>query len=676
MNDKFYSNKEFTDIKNRINAEILRRGGFKWADPLSAPKIGTDRTPPLSIPDTDPVRIPVDDRTYTINSSSEGSIEPTKVIHYPAHGENPAGELPTEYGSEPNTSAALFTVGEIKNFLVGLSKINDINLFYGRGEKVGTAFRDPNGIESLLEQVESDHLHQVGAGARKYDPVSGQFITFPETNGFDGRYSYMPSGEYEGEEFLNPEGLNENQFFDDYGAEPGDADYHPINPGYSPFTSREFIKTNDDRTLGEHIITQYGGMGTLDPNPRNPQRFEEYKVNSSYGDQYPLFQGAPTSCQNVCTGLCNVSCDEMCSESCSSTCTMRCGNTCTSSCGNTCSGCASNCYTSCKTKCENSTGYSCISSGVQAMTFDYGEDGIPTPVVSSYSCTGCSYSCQFYPNKKTTCWDSGCMGKCYTTCLSGCLSSCTGSCFGNEKEESDDYKSGKGQGCSSFCTVNCVGSCDGVCEGVCTDTCFSSCSRECSNACTNECSNACDIDCGAGCAANCSDNCDETSCTAKCSNACSGECESCANTCGFECGYCSTECSSNCNESCTFSCTENCNNSCEENCVHSCTDVCGGCSSLCFSCVGLCIGVCAYKCENGCSSCDGTCTMWCDSTCSQECYGNCYNSCMFSCNASCATNVGTYTTHTTGPWRPPTSPGYHTPNPSNRTEEQDSFKIF
>lgn len=675
MNDKFYSNKEFTDIKNRINAEILRRGGFKWADPLSTPKIGTDRTPPLSLPDTDPVRIPVDDRTYTINSSSEGSIEPTKNIHYPAHGENPAGQLPTESGSEPNTSAALFTVGEIKNFLVGLSKINDINLFYGRDEKVGTAFRDPNGIEELLELAEADHLHQVGAGARKYDPVNGQFITFPETDGINGRYSYIPSGEYEGEELLNPEGLDEHQFFDDYGAQPGDGNYHPVNPATSPVVTRTFTDTNDDRSLGTTVTTTLGGVGSMDPNPRNPKKFDMYKINSTYGDQYPLFQGTSTTCNNVCTGLCNVSCDEVCSESCTSTCTMRCGNACTSSCGNTCSGCASYCYTSCKTKCENSTGYSCVSSGVQAMSLEYGEDGIPQPVVSNYRCTGCSYSCQFYPNKKTTCWDSGCMGKCYTTCLSGCLSSCTGSCFGNDKEDSADYKDGKGQGCSSFCTVNCVGSCDGTCEGVCTTTCFSSCSDECSNTCTNECSNTCDIDCGVDCSANCSDNCEATSCTAKCSDACSSECSSCANTCGFECGACTTECSSSCEETCTFLCTETCANSCEENCVHSCTDVCGGCSNLCFSCVGQCIGICAYRCENGCSSCVGTCTMWCDYTCSQECFANCYNSCMFSCSSSCATRVGSDTTNTSGPLRPPTSPEYQPQHPSNRIEEQDSFNI-
>ena len=68
MNDKFYSNKEFTDIKKRINAEIKRRGGFSWLDPLSAPKVGQDRTPNKAVGFDTPV--PVDDLTYTINNPS------------------------------------------------------------------------------------------------------------------------------------------------------------------------------------------------------------------------------------------------------------------------------------------------------------------------------------------------------------------------------------------------------------------------------------------------------------------------------------------------------------------------------------------------------------------------------------------------------------------------------
>lgn len=92
MNRNLYSNTEFTELKKRLNQEILRRGSYKWWDPLTIPSVGEDKDPPLNIPDTDTGRrFQVDESTYTINNPSEGSIERTRNIKFPAHGEKPRG---------------------------------------------------------------------------------------------------------------------------------------------------------------------------------------------------------------------------------------------------------------------------------------------------------------------------------------------------------------------------------------------------------------------------------------------------------------------------------------------------------------------------------------------------------------------------------------------------------
>lgn len=803
MNKKFYSNKEFTDLKKRINDEILRRGGFAWLNPLSSPKVGEDRTPPLTLPSSDPVRIPVDDRTYTINNTSEGSIEPTRNIHFPANGENPAGEDPEYVSAAPNTSAAHMTVGEMKNFIVGLSKIDDINLFYGRDEEAGMSYRDPNGIEDLVNKAEEDKLHEKIPFTYSFSVENGELVMdyegevpdifiendylyfqYTDENGNnvlarlrfdvvgdelkllngeeiyfvrndpnggqmndrnpnypvrdfqifapveDGLY-VLPSGEYDGEELKTFEGLGPNNFFDDYGAQPGDGDYHPYNKSTTPVVHRDIIEQDDHRKIKRIQILQGGRRSSeFGRNPRNPALGNEYK-------SYPAYKGSPSTCQNVCTGLCSISCDDICSESCTMTCTMRCGNACTASCGNACTGCSSQCYNTCKTKCENNEGYACVKSGAKTMDVII-ENGKPTMHTTTYSCTGCSYSCQFYPNKKTTCWDAGCMGKCFTSCNSACSDSCSGSCMGNDAEEGDDYKSGKGQGCSSFCTLNCIGSCQGVCEGQCTTTCFSSCEQQCSDNCDNTCSTECGsgcassctdgcksdcsedcsngckgetdaiacMGCGAGCSArcqyscesacfnrgctaqcgvnsgdacsaNCRMNCTGTSCTAQCSDACSSQCSTCVNTCGFECGNsCTEQCGENCESGCRYLCTENCESSCSLNCVKSCTEECGACSSLCFSCVGMCIGVCSVKCENGCSSCTNNCGYWCDTSCNQECFANCSTFCMDTCSNTCESRTESNTTRTAGPEQKPTSYGFLYPNPSNRDEEKAAFQLL
>lgn len=430
-------------------------------------------------------------------------------------------------------------------------------------------------------------------------------------------------------------------------------------------------------------------------------------------------------------------------HNCTTTCWNRCGEACTATCGNICTGCSTLCYTSCKTKCENVTGYSCLKAGAKAVkiTTTGGKDGVYAQnkiSVETYSCMGCSYSCQFYPNKKTECWDSGCMGKCFTSCNTACSTSCFGGCIDNTAEESEkfSYKVGKGRGCSAGCTLNCIGRCDGVCEGYCVQTCWHGCKQTCSdncaytcatdcgsgcfegctsgctgcsscaNSCTGStdsrgcigcsaeggctstckhdcnancmgfgCRSVCGIDAGGACEANCRLSCMGTSCTAMCEDACSGRCSTCVNTCGWQCGTCSSLCSTGCESACNINCTDTCKQNCTENCVNSCSEECGGCSDLCYSCIGMCIGVCSVKCSNGCSSCANNCSWWCDTSCNQKCYGNCDSYCINTCTGSCITFLTSNTTMTKGPDRGPTSYGYLYQNPKNRMEERESFKI-
>ena len=736
MNNNLWSNTEFTEIKKRLNQEIQRRGTFKWWDPLTTPSVGQDKSSPLSIPEIGD-RFPVNEKTYTINNPSDGSIEKTKNVLYPDRGENPAGEDPSDETSVPNISAAKMSFDEMRNFLVGLSKIQDINLFYGRDEVEYTAFRDPNGIEEVLIAAEASELNkplsESDLSPVKPDP-NGNItdyrnprypenvnITYPMEN---GQY-VMPSGESDGEEALEFEGLSEKNFYDDYGAKPGDGDFHPYNPFISPIVDRNWNDQGHDRKDEKTHITQ-GGVksSSYGPNPRNPEMGNMYVSR-------PVKGGVRTSCNVACTGLCYQTCDNECSESCSTTCWNRCGNACTSSCGNLCTGCSTMCYSSCKTKCENTSGYSCLKAGARTVKI-YTKGGHNGEYASNhiestyYTCQGCSYTCQFYPNKKTTCWDADCMSKCFTSCTNSCSTSCYGGCIDNASENNGEFKSGKGRGCSGGCTINCVGECKGVCEGTCIHTCYSACKQTCSDncayqcsthcgsgcedtcindckdeckdkasshACNNTCTGMCQNDCNSNCVgwgcrsicgidnagacdSNCRLSCMSSSCTSLCENACSSICSSCVNSCGWQCGPCVSECSNGCGAACNITCTATCEYSCETNCVHSCTEECGGCSNLCYSCVGMCIGVCSVKCENGCSTCSNMCSYWCDITCNRGCASDCSNVCINTCSGSCSTFLKSEPTKTPGPERDPIANGYIYPHPKNRWEERESFKIY
>lgn len=738
MNRKLYSNKEFQDIIKRIDNEMIRRGSYKWNNPLSTPKIGEDKYSEIN------------DSTYTTHNVIGGT----------------------------NTSADHMTYEEMIDALRGLAQIHDIDLFYGRDETPGLAYRDPIGIVQLLEQAESDQLNQKpkfnysfrlddeGNLICEYDgefppsiemdecgdlilsymdgdksqiietlhfriddndylildnnsdkvfmlskvdpnggyvnhkhpdfPIEYNNVVYPVENG----EFVMPSGEYDGEELNNHEGLGPTNFYDDYGAQPGDGDFHPINKYHSQLTRRDWEDQDNNRKIKRTIIVQ-GGIDSAiyGKNPRNPNQGNPYMSR-------PVYQGAPSTCQVACTGLCSMSCDNQCSESCSTTCWNRCGNACTATCGNSCTGCSTQCKDTCKTKCQNTEGFACVNNGVKAViiTSTGGTDGtIAQNNISntSYSCTGCSYSCEFYPNKKTTCWDAGCMGNCYASCSIFCSDSCTGGCIGNANENKGDYKTGKGQGCSFGCTMNCIGSCMQSCSGTCVETCFHGCKQECTDNCSYECSTNCGAHCATycttactgctgecsgscrsqstgitcsgcssvggctstcmfdcssncnnqGCAAMCGSgvegacnascrmNCTGTSCTAMCSDQCSSTCTSCINTCGFQCGTCSSLCSTGCESSCNITCSADCSHSCSTSCVHSCSEQCGGCSNLCYSCVSMCIGVCSVKCESTCTSCASQCSWWCDITCNQKCINNCSNVCSITCSSSCIGGV-------------------------------------
>lgn len=738
MNKQIYSNIEFTALKDQLNKEIQRRGTFSWWDPLTTPSVGADRTSPFTLPDQGE-RVQIDTNTYSINNSSEGSLEPTRNIQYSAQGNNPAGQLPDDNVNVPNTSAARFDADEVRNLLVGIAKIQDVNLFYGRDEISGTAFRDPKGIEDAVKAAQASELnrplHLSDISHSKNDPNGGlndrehpdfpavKVIEYPMENGI----YVMPSGEFDGEETLTHDGPNEKNFYDDYGAKPGDANYKPVNTFVSPLVRRDINNQGHDRDdLPEKV--EEGGIHSsrFGKGPRNPQQGNQYSSR-------PVMGGVIGSCNVACTGLCYQSCDNECSESCTTTCWNRCGNSCTSSCGNVCTGCNTMCYTSCKTKCENSTGYSCLKSGAKTVKIistggSQGEYAKNTISYTTYTCSGCAYTCQFYPNKKTQCWDSACMGMCFTSCNTSCSTSCFGGCIDNASENTGKYKSGIGRGCSSGCTANCIGLCSGVCEGSCIQTCWNACKASCSDNCEWECHTNCGSGCMQGCTkgctgnctgevtknttcvggcttscqhdcnkncigwgcrsicgvesagaceANCRLNCMTSSCTSVCSNACSSYCSNCANNCGFQCGACTSQCSTGCSADCNVNCTEKCQHSCSTSCSASCTEACGGCSDLCYSCVGMCIGVCSVKCENACSSCANTCGWWCDSSCNQQCFSSCENRCISSCSGSCATYLSSSTnTALAGAERPPTATGYIYPNPKNRQEEQESFKLL
>ena len=764
MNRDLYSNEEFQKLIKRIDQEMIRRGSYNWNSPLSSPKIGEDTTPGLS-PDKSEL---ISDDTYTTHNVIGGTNTSADHMTYTEMIDALVGlakihDIDLFYGSDEIPGLAYRDPIGIINVLENAEadKLNEYPKFnYSfrmdkdgnliceyEGDIAPNVWIDDDGCIQLKytdgdqsEIIETLHFHIDDNNYLILDNLSDKVFMLTKVDpnggymnhkhpeyplaGYNAVYPVenekfvMPSGEWDGEELKLHEGLGPDNFFDDYGAEPGDGDYHPYNKSITPITNRDWNDQDDKRNIVKTIIVQGGiDSATYGKNPRNPNQGNQYVSR-------PVFQGAPSTCQVQCTGLCMYTCDNECSMSCSTTCWNRCGNACTASCGNSCTSCSSQCSDTCKTKCQNTEGFACVKSGAHTVMIQStgGTDGIPaknTLSYTTYTCTGCSYSCQFYPNKKTTCWDSGCMSQCFTSCMFSCSESCHGGCIDNSSENKGDYKSGKGRGCSSGCTMNCIGTCSDTCSGDCVQTCFHGCKQECtdncsyecttdcgsecanycSNQCTgceNECStgcksitdsntctgcsseggctSTCSFDCTSncnnwGCAAMCGSgtqgacvgccrmNCTGTACTALCSDQCSDTCTSCVNTCGFQCGACSSLCSTGCESNCNITCTQTCAHTCEFNCVHSCSEQCGGCSNLCYSCTSMCIGVCSVKCESGCTNCSLQCGWWCDSSCYQACTENCGNGCSITCSESCIGGLGNTTSN-------------------QRLKERDSYKII
>jgi len=658
-------------IKDQLNKEIQRRGSYRWWDPLVVPRVGEDRTPPLTLPD-EGERMVISDKTYTINTPSEGALERTRNIHHEAHKDSPGGGTAKYNNSIPSTSAARFDIDEIKNFLVGLAKIQDINLFYGRDEQTRLAYRDPQGIEDVLIAAQESKLNELlqESNSTKIDPLTGEDITYPIE---DDMY-VMPSGEADGEE-TDASGPSANNFYDDHGStiidsgektidgQPimiNDPSYTPVNLYVSPKVDRSWnSKERDPNT--DDVKIEEGGVSSsrFGFGPRNPQQGNSYRSRPVYG-------GVAGACNTSCTGLCFRTCDNECSESCFSTCWNRCGEACSSTCGNICTGCNSMCYTSCKTKCENSVGYSCLHVGAQAVKItsvgksigDSGEPGSDTwprntISVKTYQCHGCAYTCQFYPNKRTTCWDTACQATCFTSCRTACSTTCFGGCIDNPEEKSsgkgNSYKTaGRGRGCSSGCTVNCVGACRGICEGYCIQTCFQACKATC----YDNCSWKCHTDCGSGCAKGCTRGCTGcSSCTGTCEQNVSGTARCIG--CGAS-GGCTSTCQHDCNKNClgwgcrsicgiesSGACGANCRLSCmSASCTSLCSDACSArCTSCAFNC-GFNCGCCSSECSTGCSAdCNITCTERCQHDCDHHCYMNCTDVCG-GCSNLCYSCVG------------------------------------
>lgn len=331
--------------------------------------------------------------------------------------------------------------------------------------------------------------------------------------------------------------------------------FHPQNPYVSPEITVYQVEQDDQRRETVTEVTE-GHVDSLrfGLNPRNPQRGDQYGQRSSR----QTFSGVKGLCHVACTGMCYLTCDSECSESCQTTCWNRCGDACVSQCSNVCTGCSTLCYSSCKTKCETASGMSCLNAGAKAVQFTSdgaksGGNGTPWPrnhvKYSLHSCQDCSYTCQFYANYRTTCWDALCQNMCFYSCYSYCSHSCYGGCVDNQSQHdfskdplqaknsketnSARYRTGRGQACREGCVADCVGVCQGSCDGECVTGCFFD---KCVNACDDTCDTICRTSCGTGCAS-------------VCKGSCSGECNS--------------GCASACNSSCYVSCKGGCKGGCK-----------------------------------------------------------------------------------------------------------------
>jgi len=407
-------------------------------------------------------------------------------------------------------------------------------------------------------------------GATPEETLPGQKFQRSYNGGAD---MMIPGTNYGGKhpsEVSNPQQFEHLTSGGSVGVQPHLA-YHPQNPYVSPVTHVYRVSQNNKREDSTTIIVEGDKDSTrFGLNPRNPNRGNEYSKES----YQRVFGGQRGLCQVSCTGMCYTTCDSECTESCQSTCWDRCGDACISDCSNVCTGCSNLCYDTCKTKCENVGGLSCLNVGAQDVTHvSLGDaingDGKVWPKndlrYTTYSCEGCSYTCQFYPNYRTTCWDALCQNLCFYSCYSYCSTGCYGGCIDNQSQHDHSsvplwpkgndsgkttyrlathnnmarYRTGRGQACREGCVADCVGDCRQTCDGTCSGLCFEA-------ACTKTCFDDCNAKCTHGCGENCLNVC-RTGCVGSCSKGCSGECTS-------KCQGCSGSCDGTCYKQCTTTC--------------------------------------------------------------------------------------------------------------------------
>lgn len=617
MDKNFYRKSEFDKIKERLNKEILRRRAYKWWDPLQYPEVGSDQDPvsgkyipaqSLPVVSGRP-REAVTPKSYTINNPSTGAMtsstpstinmpqtqpnqnktgptrnSPSNPRYTKNHGDNPANSL---YDSSAN-----FDFDEIRNFLHGLSKIEDIDLFYGIDEIDKIAFRDPKDIENKLTMAENDIKTQPrNIAGTIQDPNKGK--TNANNSGTKGNVPYpvvLPSGETDGDEGFSKEfksgNLGPNNFFDDYVGKPKNTNYRssrssiefgadggtkgvpnypvngiqtPGNPNYRPTNPNSIPKADDN--VYQLQLDSKGNYSFYEDNPdKAPYKYDgkvnsqvietnkprpiEYVTSSSKFGQNPRnpshgasgnnsattlrrttskldkefrprqsYEGGHTTCWEACTGLCFLTCYDACSESCDRICWSRCGEACTASCGQNCSGCTGMCNTGCMTKCQNAVGHSCQYNGSTTKTpIPSRGNETPSNKATYYyaTCGGsCQWTCEFYPNYKTECWDTVCMTVCVTSCSDTCLNSCFNGCINNPDQSGRNAQSSKpASGCMYNCTHDCAGSCrEDACMSDCT-SCTGRCSEDCSSYCAEgECNSSCDSYCNGSCEDDCDHSC-------------------------------------------------------------------------------------------------------------------------------------------------------------------------
>jgi hypothetical protein len=222
---------------------------------------------------------------------------------HPGHGTNSVDDL--------YTSSVNFDFDEMRNFLHGLSKIHDIDQFYGVDEEPGLAFRNPDDIDVKLTDAENDTNtrprvasrmliqkkhdpnnnnvnipnwnNDYGIPNKKVGPVTQSSEWTPETPDEGATLVPYPaklqSGETDGEE---GEPSNKN-YFDDYTPGPRNPDFVSVRtaeswtPSWNNYKHGSYSQHDRSRPkdLNDNSKKLPEGIANYDPdgmwtNPGNP----------------------------------------------------------------------------------------------------------------------------------------------------------------------------------------------------------------------------------------------------------------------------------------------------------------------------------------------------------------------------------------------------------------------